>query len=110
MDPNCIDNPWPSGGKAPEWKSDIPAVSNQKLQNHINALFKAGDQVPGGTAGAIREELRTGKPTGGKEHLEKGEGHVQGLSNLLKSGTLNAHDKAIAEWLENDLLNALSGC
>ena len=74
-------------------------------------LFRVDDTLlPGGTAGAIRNELKTGGTTGGKFHRIKAEEAVQGLSNRIRSGKLNPSDRAIAEWLENDLLNALSGC
>ena len=110
-DPNCIDNPVPWGSPPPQGRDDIPEVSNQKLKNIINDLFKPEPQaVPGGTAGAIREELRTGEPVQGKFHVEKGRQYINALSNAIKSGQLSEPEKQIAEWLENDLLNALFGC
>jgi hypothetical protein len=112
-DPNCIDNPVTWDGPLPLKDTDIPVdkISNTKLKNYIKDLFKPDPQeVAGGTAGAIREELRTGKPIGGKFHSEKGRQYVNGLSKLLKSGNLSDLEQQIAEWLENDLVNALFGC
>lgn len=52
-----------------------PVVSNTKLQNIVNDLYK-GTTNPsrvgtGTTADAVRNELATGLPTGGKFHSEK---------------------------------------
>lgn len=102
--PNCIDNPWPGGGTAPQWQTDFPPVSNAELGRIIEARFQPTDQRPGGTAGDIRREKVPGK------HTQKGRDRVRQLRGLLKSGKLNSYDASLAKWLYQDLLNALNGC
>lgn len=78
-----------------------PHVFNQTLSNIVNKnLFKAGHDVyPGGTAGIIRA---TGT------HINPGLQRVQALDNVLRSGGLNALDRANALTLRQDLINALA--
>ena len=90
-----------------------PVAANEKLKNIINNLYK-GQSNPnrignGTTMDAIRSELATGKPTGGKYHSQKGQESIQGLRNLLDKGVLSAEDAYIAQKLIEDLTNALAG-
>lgn len=100
----CMDMP-PWGNRSPV-ETD---AENQTLRNIIKELFRSEDQEVGGTAGAIRQETRTGEPVGTKFHAEKGESFGRGLTNLISKGQLSSADLAIAQWLLTDLLNALSG-
>lgn len=91
-----------------------PAVANQKLQNIVNNLYK-GTTNPnrignGTTADAIRHELATGAPVGGKFHAQKGQESIRALENWLK-GNPNAtyRDRVVAESLLNDLRSAVRG-
>lgn len=86
-----------------------PAVFNQTLSNIVNSnLFKLGDRFPGGTAGAIRETLRTGRLIGGTDHITPGLQRVQALDNVLARGGLNVFDRLNAIILRQDLVNALT--
>jgi anti-sigma28 factor (negative regulator of flagellin synthesis) len=58
---------------------------------------------------AVRNELRTGKPTKGKFHDSKLEQCARGLKNRINNGVLNFSEESIAKRLLQDILNALSG-
>jgi hypothetical protein len=65
-----------------------PVVSNTKLQNIVNDLYKGttnpGRVGTGTTADAVRNELVTGLATGGKFHSEKAQIYINGLNKVLK--------------------------
>lgn len=86
----------------------VPTASNAALSNTISALFRAGDRIPGGTAGAIRNEAITGQATGGVFHLQKGIERIANLERILRRETLNAADRATAERLLGDLRDAVN--
>lgn len=88
-----------------------PSASDPKLNNIIDDLFQPGDTLPGGTAGAVRNEILTGRPTGFRRptfHLKKAEYSIRGLDNVLKQKTLSPADRATAEAIRQDLINALN--
>jgi len=104
------------GGTAPRPAlSDVlptPQVSSPKLQNIINNLY-SGTTNPtrvgtGTTADAIRSELITGEPTGGKFHTIKGNESINGLNNwLARNPDASYADRLVAQSLLDDLRNAL---
>ena len=92
----------------------IPKVTDPKLGNLINDLYK-GAKVPnpigaGSTADAVRNELATGLATNGKFHYQKAQEYINALSNWQKN-TPNAsqYDQMVAESLKRDLQSALGG-
>ena len=85
-----------------------PAASHPGLQNAISALFRAGDRIPGGTAGAVIREALSGSPTGGVWHYQKAVERMAHLRRLLRSGDLDTHDSAVARGLLNDLQKAVT--
>jgi len=85
-----------------------PAVQDPKLQTFVNMLFQATDKLPGGTAGAVRSEIRTGELLSDAGHSIKAQEIVNGLQNLVKSGTLSQSDTATAKGLIEDLKGALA--
>jgi len=87
----------------------VRRATNPRLQRTIDALFQSTDIVPGGTAGAIRRELRTGELIGGKSHILKGQERVRNLQKILKEENLSSSDRDIAELLIEDLQAALKG-
>lgn len=89
--------------------SAIPRASNARLQNAIDALFQSTDKIPGGTAGAIRHEMRTGEKVGGKTHTIKGQDRARQLDKILSQEKLNDSDRALAEQIRKDLRDALNG-
>lgn len=73
-------------------------------------MFRAEDTVPGGTAGAVRQENNSGQPVGGKFHTQKAQERLKSLQNIYRSGGLSDGDKAIIAWLIDDLAHALLKC
>lgn len=59
-------------------------VSNTKLKNCINEMYRQGAEIgDGGLADAIRHELTTGELVGGKSHIQKGIERVKNLENII---------------------------
>lgn len=58
---------------------------------------------------AIRNELRTGKPTHGRDHIEKGIDSIKGLQRLLNEGNLSSQEQGVAQNYIDALIKALSG-
>jgi len=85
-----------------------PAATDPRLQNFINMLFQATDQMPGGTAGAVRYEIRTGELLSDAGHSIKAQEVINGLQKLVNNGTLSQADTATAKALIEDLRSALS--
>jgi hypothetical protein len=84
-----------------------PSVSNQRLQNTVDALFQDTDLIAGGTAGAVRHELRTGTLVGNTSHIIKANQRVGNLQNVLRTENLSTADRNTAQTLLNDLQDAL---
>ena len=91
-----------------------PNVTNQKLRNIVGNLYKhvgkstrTGD---GTTSAAIRREISTGEPTGGRMHITKGQESVRGLTKWLRDNPdASASDQLVARSLLDDLRRALGG-
>lgn len=64
--------------------------------------------MPGGTAGAVRYEIRTGELLSDAGHSIKAQEIINGLQKLVNSGTLSQADTATAKGLIEDLKSALS--
>ena len=90
-----------------------PNVSNEKLKNIINDLYKGqnGDNIIGNgtTMDAVRYEIKTGQPTHGKFHTKKLYDYLNALQRRLRAGDLNDNDEAIVEALIEDIYKALNG-
>ena len=89
-----------------------PQVGSTKLQNIVSNLYK-GTTNPnrvgnGTTMDAIRNELATGVPTGGRMHITKGQESLRGLENRLSSNP-NApyNDRLVAQSLADELRGVL---
>jgi hypothetical protein len=85
------------------------AVERGPLARALGQLFRRRDKIPGGTAGAIRHELRTGELVGGRSHLIKGAERSRELESILKSEPLSPQDRRVAEAVLDDLRSALRG-
>ena len=90
-----------------------PTVTNPKMKNVINDIYKGQESKTkigsGTTMDAVRNELKTGKPTCGIFHSKKAREAVKRLKNLVSSGKLNDRKKKIARDLLDDISKALSG-
>jgi hypothetical protein len=76
------------------------------LLNLINRLYQAQDEIPGGTAGAVRNEVMTGEYINGGHSIKAAE-MITALQNLIKSGQLSGSDQTIAGHIISDLKNSL---
>ena len=89
-----------------------PVVEGTKLQNIVNNLYK-GTTNPnrvgnGTTMDAIRNELATGAPTGGRMHVTKGQESLRGLDNwLARNPDAPYHDRLVAQSLADELRGVL---
>ncbi|MFN8509828.1 MAG: Hint domain-containing protein [Deinococcaceae bacterium] len=84
-------------------------ITDKKLQNIIDDLFRSNGKIPGGTAGAVRREQAKGVPVGGKFHDTKAKEYSAGLYTLIQKGNLSGRDLDIANAVYKDLQNALRG-
>jgi hypothetical protein len=85
-----------------------PQVSNPRLQNIVNNLYKdtaKPNRVGNGTTmDAIRREVATGTPTGGRMHLTKGQESLNGLNNWLRRNPEAPYaDRLVAQSLADEL-------
>ena len=92
----------------------IPKVTNSKLANIVDDLYKGAKTSnpigSGSTADAIRQEIYTGTPVGGRFHSQKGQQYVNALTSWIrKNPNASANDISTAQLLLNDLTNALRG-
>jgi RHS repeat-associated protein len=91
-----------------------PKVSSAKLQNLVDNLYK-GTTNPnrvgnGTTMDAIRNEIATGVPTGGRLHTTKGQETLNGLNNWLRRNPeANYYDRQVAQSLADELSSVLRG-
>lgn len=86
------------------------AAQNQSLKNQIAELYRPGAKIgDGGTADALRHEIKTGKLVGGKSHYLKAKERLRSLTKLFNGGALSDDDKKISLELIDDLDDALKG-
>jgi hypothetical protein len=95
-------------------QKSIPSVTNPKLSNIVNDLYK-GARRPnpigtGSTADAVRNELATGLPTHGRFHAQKAQEYSHALRNWLRNNpNASRRDRLVAQSLLDDLKSALGG-
>jgi len=82
-----------------------PTVTDKKLQNIIDDLYKPGSIGTGNTADAIRYEIATGNPVGNKWHSEKGMNAIRALEKWINKNK-NSPDTKAATAVLNDLKDA----
>lgn len=90
-----------------------PEVSDAKLQNYVDNLFKGAEQATrtgdGTTMDAIRYELATGLTVQNRRHIIKGQETLRGLEKwLLRNPDASSADRAIAQRLAQDIREALN--
>ncbi len=84
-------------------------ADSPELQKIIDQLYKPTDSVPGGTAGAVRQELATGGEVGGKTHTIKALERATQLEKGINSGKSTGKDLQTAKAIVQDLRNAVAG-
>jgi hypothetical protein len=90
------------------WKSFagfLSRVTNPKLKNILNGIFKETDEIAGGTMGALRHEMLSGLATKGKFHADKAGQLVNALTNALRNQPLTPFERQFTQGL----LRALKG-
>jgi hypothetical protein len=91
-----------------------PQVGSTKLQNLVNNLYK-GTTNPnrvgnGTTMDAIRNQIATCVPTGGRMHTIKGQETLNGLNNWLRRNKdADYYDRLVAQGLADKLSLVLRG-
>ncbi|MGA7748331.1 MAG: hypothetical protein WCA52_15115 [Candidatus Aquilonibacter sp.] len=89
--------------KAANWASE----NSGALGGIARVLFRSGEQeVPGGTAGAVRSELAGKGMTNGSYHLQKGAEELGRLRGLLQSNSLSKGERIAADAMYRDLKEA----
>ncbi len=83
------------------------AAQNPELKDIVARLYQTTDKIPGGTAGAIRDEVATGQYINQAGHFIKAAERITQLERLVNSGALSGSDLMIAGHILNDLKNAL---
>ena len=96
-------------GEASKRESLLKAAQTEEARRIIKELYREGAEVgDGGTADAIREELASNEPVGGRSHVQKGKERLKQIEKLLRRNPDHA-DRALLEELRDDLKNALKG-
>lgn len=108
-----IRHPGAWGGRTPVPGRPKPEVSDAKLQNYVDNLFKGAEQATrtgdGTTMDAIRYELATGLTVQNRRHIIKGQETLRGLEKwLLRNPDASSADRAIAQRLAQDIREALN--
>ena len=113
----------PSGSGSGQRISDLPQkppaprpeVTNWRLRNIVDDLWKgtrSGNRVGDGTTmDAVRNELRTGRPTEGVFHSEKAQQSINALNRWLRNqGPQASREDRLWAWrLRAELQKALRG-
>jgi hypothetical protein len=111
------DNPAHSAFKHEAYKKHLrglmgkPHVSDQALAEHLDWLYREDARIgSGSTAAAVREEIVTQEPIGGKSHSQKARDSVAFLERWLRvNSSASINDRAAAENVMRDLKDALDG-
>lgn len=104
----------PPSGVTPKPPAVKPAVSDPKLKNIIDDMYKGVNNAnrtgDGTTADAVRNELKTLEPTEGKWHLTKAVDYQRGLVKWLNDkNNTDPADRAVAIRELRNLMDALAG-
>jgi RHS repeat-associated protein len=84
-------------------------ADNEALRNTLARLYKPDQRYAGGTAGALREEARTGIKVFGRNHRASAEQNVNALTKILagERGPLSTRDRYTALRNLRDLEDAI---
>jgi hypothetical protein len=88
----------------------VNGVENQKLVRIINKLYQKSDTIPGGTIGAVKNEIQTGELTKGTNHLlQRAPEAIRALQKVIANPSTNSADANKAQTLIKAMQNALKG-
>lgn len=87
----------------------LDTATTDEARGIVRELYRQNAEVgDGGTADAIREQLRSGELVGGRDHIQKGRERLRQIEKILASNP-NHPDRALLERLRDDLEDALGG-
>ena len=90
-------------------ESLLARATQNDSKNLVKELYRSGSKIgDGGTADALRHEIKTGKLVGGKSHKIKAQERVKQITNILKKNP-NHPDKDLLNQLKDDLEKTLKG-
>lgn len=81
----------------------LKGIENSKVINTIKATFKPSDKIPGGTMGALRNEINTGLKTQNRYHLEKAKNTINRIDNIFRTQNLNKVESSRLQGIRNSL-------
>lgn len=83
---------------------------NARVENMVKSVFRSEDKLPGGTFGAIKNEIQTGQKTGNVFHAEnKAPRTVSTINNILKDFNKGKESlKPIEVKILNDFKNSFN--
>jgi hypothetical protein len=112
-------SPGPGGGRVPDIPQQPPRpqprVRHWRLRNIVDNLWHGStrpDRIGDGTTmAALRNEIRTGRPTQGKFHRAKAQRELRALQRWLDrfGSTSSREDRLAARRLQAELENLLGG-
>lgn len=90
-----------------------PSAASTKLKNIIDDIWKhagkPGSKGDGTTFDALRNEIRTGKPSAGKFHYQKAADLMTALHKVIADPATSAADRALANDLLKQFADAWKG-
>ena len=87
----------------------LDEATTDEAKRVVGELYRPNAETgDGGTADAIREQLRTGELVGGKDHIQKGRERLRQIEKILERSP-DHPDRALLERLRDDLEDALGG-
>ncbi len=86
----------------------LKGVENDRLGNAIKQLFRPGDKLPGGTAGVLKYERKTGTLLSPSGHAQKAQDRINSLKKILTEEKLTKREVKKINGLINSLTNALN--
>jgi hypothetical protein len=73
-------------------------------------LYQKSDTIPGGTIGAVKNEIQTGELTKGTNHLlQRAPEAIRALQKVIANPSTNSADANKAQTLIKAMQNALKG-
>src|SRR5262249_55001686 len=83
-------------------------AENIKVQNLVKSLYKAGDEIPGGTPGAAIYTMISGQTVGGSSHFVKISESLNRIGNIVSSigGNLSPGDRQTLNYISGQLQKA----
>lgn len=81
----------------------LKGIENSKAINTLKSVFKTSDTIPGGTMGALRNEIMTGNKTKGIFHTQKAQNIINNIRNVFKTENLNKIESNRLQGISNSL-------